>query len=145
MHSVLFTNYLPKTAYLCNSYWFNARETRRVAACSCSRRPPWLVGLLLPGGAWGSPSYTSKVAFYCFHRKKSLTTCTFHSGEVSNPTVPWWQSLPCCTHLSIVSLRVCLNNNPPPHTDNPPPLPHLRWQHLQVSWSAQEGDGVSVV
>lgn len=45
------------------------------------------------------------------------------------------------TNLNIVSLRVCLNNSPPPPTDNPPPLPHSRWQHLQVSRTAKKGDG----
>lgn len=78
----------------------------------------------------------------------SLTTYTFTLAKCQILLCHDGKASPArrhrCTHLSIVSLRVCLNNNPPPHTDNPPPLSHLRWQHLQVSWLAREGGGVSV-
>lgn len=121
-------------------------QTGRVVA-SCSQRPSWLAGMLLPGGVWGSPFPTGA------RRPSTVSIANFpdnlhyRSGEVSESYCAMMAKPPCSTHLSIVSLRICWNNNPPPHTDPPPPplsLPHLRWQHIRVSWSAEEGDGVSM-
>lgn len=61
-------------------------------------------------GSGGVLSFMSMVAFHCFHSKFPR-----QPAQVSNPTAPpaWSHH---CTHLSIVSLRVFLNNSPPPHT-----------------------------
>lgn len=56
-----------------------------------------------------------------FHRLFPDSSHLF-SREVSQHAAPWWQS-----RQSIVILRACLNNNPPP-------LCHFRWQHPLVSW-----------
>ena len=91
--------------------------------CFHSQRPPWLV-------------VTGRLASYCFHSRfpwhlaPSLwRSVKSYCAVMANPP------LLGLTHLSVVSLRVCLNNIPP--------LPHWRWQHLQVFW-ANQGTGCHV-
>lgn len=103
------------------------KNAGRAVVCSFSQRPSWLARLLLAPGAWGFLCYRRSclsIDYFLTARTFSLVRChnmLRHDGKAS--------ATQChgCTRQSIIILRACLNNNPPP-------LCHFRWQHPLVSW-----------
>lgn len=130
-------NSFPEQRLCCICSWLVAATTGRVTACFCSQRPPWLAGLLLPDGAWGGGapfSCTRKVAFNCFHSKLPWQLAP-SPGKVSNPAVPWWQTLPCSVspmHPPQYCQSDDLFEQQSSSTQEKILLrtPHSRWQHL---------------
>ena len=131
------SNSLPEQCLHC--IYSRAAETERPMACFGSKRPLWLVGLLLSDWVGDPLCCVSDVAFNCFH-SNFPDTCTFTLQCVKAYCTTKAQTRAAAPHLSIV--RICLNNNPP-LSPKILLLPlRSRWQHLHPG-STIAGDAVN--
>lgn len=96
--------------------------------------PDWLGCCYLMEHGGAPFSRTSKVAFNCFHSKLPWQLAP-SPGKVSNPAVPWWQTLPCAV-LPLHPPQYCQfddlfeQQSSSTHKKILLRTPHSRWQHL---------------